>query len=253
LTVKIFTIFIVTNALLEIEMDLKKIKEEARRTALEKKYPYRIVFLSRISPYVTYLFAKTSVTPNQLTLLGFVFAMLGAISLSGPRPLDWIVGWLLLQVYLILDCCDGELARIKGMETRFGVFIDNFLHPISNALVVIGVGVGCYQAYNSPSMLFLTAATSAVTVALSLSRSNMLLLARNCGLPTESKGRHPLLWLFLSPGGFFHPILLLALAEISIPMAPFRMIYIPSVLVSGIGRLMIRVVSFYRGLGDASN
>lgn len=234
-------------------MDLKKIKKEARRTALERKYPYRTFFLSRISPYITYLFAKTSVTPNQLTLLGFVFTVLGAISLSKPRLFDWIMGWLLLQVYLILDCSDGELARIKGMETRFGVFIDNFLHPISNALVVIGVGMGCYQAYNSSTMPFLTAAASAVTVALSLSRSNMLLLVKNSSSPTERKGRHPLLRLFLSPGGFFHPILLLALAEILVPTAPFRMIYIPSVLVFGISRLIIEVVNSYRGLGDADN
>lgn len=229
-------------------MDLEKIKEEARRTALERKYPYRIFFLSKISPYITYVCTRTSVTPNQLTLISFLFTVLGAILLSMPSSLFWIFGWLLLQIYLILDCCDGELARIKDMETSFGAFLDNFLHPISNALVVIGAGLGCYLSYDNPTTLLLTSGASVVTIALSLFRSNILLVVKDLSTPTEGKEGISWLRIFVSPGGVFHPLLILSLAEAIYPTVPFRIIYIPSILLAGTCILVVRLIRFYQGV-----
>ncbi|MCD6263064.1 CDP-alcohol phosphatidyltransferase family protein [Candidatus Bathyarchaeota archaeon] len=228
-------------------MSLERIKEEARRTALKRNYPYRIFFLSRISPYITYLFTKTSITPNQVTLLSFLFVLLSVILLSRPEPLNWIFGWLLLQAYLILDCSDGELARIKGMETRFGAFLDNFLHPISNSLVVMGAGTGCYRAYHTPPLLLLTSGAAVITMALSLSRSNILLLVKGREVQAKKGGGHPLVRLALSPGGFFHPLLALSIVEMMAPKVPVRIIYIPSVLLIGLCLLVKRIFRFYRG------
>lgn len=228
-------------------MELEEIKKEARRTAVKRNYPYRIFFLSKISPYVTYLFTKTTVTPNQVTILSFLFVVIGTFFLFRSEPVQWVVGWFFLQVYLILDCSDGELARLKGMETKFGVFLDNFLHPVSNALVAIGAGVGGYNSYDSINILLMTCGASALVVTLSLSRSNILLLGEDTGIPTGKKGYNPLVMLILSPGGFFHPILLLSLAEIIYPTIPFRIIYIPGIFIIGSFILMMRLIVFYRG------
>jgi len=228
-------------------MDIKEIKKEARRIAIRKNQPYRIYFLSKISPYLTYLFAKTSVTPNQVTLLGFLFVVTGTYFLSKSEPVQWVIGWLFLQIYLILDCSDGELARLKGMETRFGGFLDNFLHPISNALVIIGAGAGSYYVYDSVKILIMTSGTSALAITLSLIKSNILLYKEDVDIPTEKKRYPPLLMLIHNPGGFFHPLLLLALAEIVCPTIPFRIIYIPCLLIVGIFILAMRLMAFYRG------
>jgi len=216
-----------------VRMSLERIKEEARRTALKRNYPYRIFFLSRISPYITYLFAKTSITPNQVTLLSFLFVLLSVILLSRPEPLNWIFGWLLLQVYLILD--------------RFGAFLDNFLHPISNSLVVMGAGTGCYRAYHTPPLLLLTSGAAVITMALSLSRSNILLLVKGREVQAKKGGGHPLVRLVLSPGGFFHPLPALSIVEMMAPKVPVRIIYIPSVLLIGLCLLVKRIFRFYRG------
>ena len=79
----------------------------------------------RVSSLVTtHIIVKTSLTPNQLTVLIFLFSMLAFPAyLSG---LYWL-GALIAQLGSMLDGCDGELARLKNMSTPQGAFYDSVL------------------------------------------------------------------------------------------------------------------------------
>ena len=231
-------------------MGLNEIKKEAHKIALNKNYPYRILVLSKISPYFTYLFSKTTVTPNQITVLGFIVVIISAYFISYPSPIYWIVGWSLLQLYLVLDCVDGELARYKKSTTKFGGFLDNFLHPISNALIVIGAGISSYNSYDKASILYLTLFSLLIVLTLSLFRLNTYLIKSKSNMQASFKKRNPLIMIIISPGGFFHPIVILALAEIIQPKIPYRIIYIPSIFIAGFIILFTRIFRIYRSLKD---
>ena len=78
----------------------------------------------RLSEPIARLLAKSSVTPNQMTWAAFGVALLAFISFIFGQN---IVAGLLVQLSSIVDGIDGSLARLKGMTSEFGGFLDSVL------------------------------------------------------------------------------------------------------------------------------
>jgi len=82
------------------------------------------------------LFAKTKVTPNQMTWAAFGIALLSFVSfILGYN----IIAGLLVQLSSIVDGIDGSLARLKGMTSEFGGFLDSVLDRYADILIVLGL------------------------------------------------------------------------------------------------------------------
>jgi len=78
--------------------------------------------------------ARTGMTPNAITWLGFVLsAGAGALAAVGALPL---AGWLSLLAGS-LDMLDGALARATNQASRFGALLDSTLDRYSE-LVLLG-------------------------------------------------------------------------------------------------------------------
>jgi phosphatidylglycerophosphate synthase len=52
-----------------------------------------------------------------------------------------VLGALLIQLYLLLDCVDGELARYRKQTSITGVYLDRVGHYLSEAALLVGLGV----------------------------------------------------------------------------------------------------------------
>lgn len=82
------------------------------------------------------LLARLGVQPNLLSLIGFFIASAaGAVVAAGYISYG---GWLFL-LSGPFDALDGALARIAGLETRFGAFLDSFIDRYSEAAVLFGI------------------------------------------------------------------------------------------------------------------
>lgn len=82
------------------------------------------------------LLARLGVQPNLLSLIGFFIASAaGAVVAAGYISHG---GWLFL-LSGPFDALDGALARIAGLETRFGAFLDSFIDRYSEAAVLFGI------------------------------------------------------------------------------------------------------------------
>jgi len=68
--------------------------------------------------------ASTGITPNQITLLSVGIGLSGALFFLCSQWVCQTIGALLFLAHSILDGCDGELARLKFQESRFGGIID---------------------------------------------------------------------------------------------------------------------------------
>lgn len=90
----------------------------------------------RISEPFARLLAKTPVTPNQVTVAAFGIAVL---SLVGFILGHNIVAGLLAQLSSIVDGIDGSLARLKGISSPFGGFLDSVLDRYADILVILGL------------------------------------------------------------------------------------------------------------------
>jgi phosphatidylglycerophosphate synthase len=99
-----------------------------------------VLYMRRLSIYVTWLMTKTSVTPNQLTWVMTVAGILGGVVLALPGVWAAVGAALLVQVYLLLDCSDGELARWTGQTSLVGVYLDRVGAYFTEAAILVGLG-----------------------------------------------------------------------------------------------------------------
>jgi CDP-diacylglycerol---glycerol-3-phosphate 3-phosphatidyltransferase len=89
---------------------------------------------------------RLGVTPNQLTIAGFLLNLINAWLLAiGRLPL---AGALIL-VFSALDALDGSLARISGQVTKFGGFLDSVLDRVSETALFLGLLI--YFVHSGPS------------------------------------------------------------------------------------------------------
>lgn len=78
--------------------------------------------------------ASTGITPNQITVLGFVASLVAGYFFFTSQPL-W--GGVMILVTGFLDVLDGGVAKASGKVSRFGGVLDSALDRYSD-LVIIG-------------------------------------------------------------------------------------------------------------------
>ena len=100
----------------------------------------------RISQAISKRLAHTRLTPNQVTLMGVSVGLTGALLLSFPGYWARLVGSLLFLFCIIVDGVDGEIARLKLMESRFGHYLDITTDNLVHVAVFVGIGYGQYNA-----------------------------------------------------------------------------------------------------------
>lgn len=97
----------------------------------------------------------TNITPNQLTMGAIVMGIIGGIFYAQGSPLSpeyFIIGALFFMMFNILDCSDGQLARLKHNGTRTGRIIDGLADYIAVIAVYIGIGFGFANHTENPSL-----------------------------------------------------------------------------------------------------
>ena len=90
----------------------------------------------KMSEPMARLLAKTRVTPNQMTWAAFGIAFLSFASFVLGHN---IIAGILVQLSSIVDGIDGSLARLKGMTSEFGGFLDSVLDRYADILIVLGL------------------------------------------------------------------------------------------------------------------
>jgi 1L-myo-inositol 1-phosphate cytidylyltransferase / CDP-L-myo-inositol myo-inositolphosphotransferase len=97
-----------------------------------------------ISLQISRLLAPTSITPNQMSLISIAVGLCGAPFFLSAHALWQTIGALLFLAHSILDGCDGELARLKFQESRWGGVLDfwgdNIVHTAIFACMALGWG-----------------------------------------------------------------------------------------------------------------
>jgi phosphatidylglycerophosphate synthase len=119
-----------------------------------------------VGRWLSKILVHTSVSPNQVsiasTLLGLMSAWLFAQ--GNDRAALW--GAILLQVSAIVDCVDGDLARVLFKESRLGKWLDIVGDQVVHICVFVSIGIGLYRP-DSEAPVLLLAASAAVGVVIS--------------------------------------------------------------------------------------
>jgi phosphatidylglycerophosphate synthase len=116
----------------------------------------------RISLAISRRLAATSVTPNAMTVASVLVGLAGAAFFVSPRPALQFTGALLFLLHSILDGCDGELARLKFQESRFGGVLDFWGDNVVHAAVFACIAVGWSRSDSAGSLWPAAAGAAAV-------------------------------------------------------------------------------------------
>jgi CDP-L-myo-inositol myo-inositolphosphotransferase len=93
------------------------------------------------------------ITPNQISLFSFLCSMLAfGLFVYGGYP-ALLLGGFLAQFASIIDGCDGEVARLKFLVSRYGGWFDAVMDRYADAFLLFGLTWHAYA--NMPNGLIL--------------------------------------------------------------------------------------------------
>ncbi|MDY0890535.1 CDP-alcohol phosphatidyltransferase family protein [Frigoribacterium sp. CFBP9030] len=99
------------------------------------------LYLRDLSPYLTWMLLKTSVTANGVTGLMILTGWATAAALLVPGVGGAALALVLGQLQMLVDCSDGEVARWRRTSSPAGVFLDKVGHYSTEALIPVALGI----------------------------------------------------------------------------------------------------------------
>ncbi len=99
------------------------------------------LYMRRISPRATWVFARLGWSPNAVTTAFIVCGIAAGVAIAFGGLATAIAGAVLIQLYLLFDCSDGELARWSGRTSATGVYLDGIGHYLGEAALLTGLGI----------------------------------------------------------------------------------------------------------------
>lgn len=103
---------------------------------------YSTFVLRKLSRKVSMYCVKRDWTPNQITVTSLILALVVAgFFATGWWPL-MIVGAIGVQLSIIIDCADGEVARFTGVSSQFGAWLDAATDRIKEYALYAGLAFG---------------------------------------------------------------------------------------------------------------
>src|SRR6266581_8213127 len=104
-------------------------------------------FLNRpISRRITSFLLKFPIHPSAWTLTIFVLPLIACVFLVRGDYVSVVIGAAIFQAFSILDGCDGEIARAKNLESKFGERLDQFCDFLASLLYVLALGLGLHRS-----------------------------------------------------------------------------------------------------------
>ncbi|MGH7414076.1 MAG: CDP-alcohol phosphatidyltransferase family protein, partial [Candidatus Rokuibacteriota bacterium] len=137
----------------------------------------------RVSLAITRQLVGTRITPNVMTLVSLTIGLLGAPFFLSAEPIHQLIGSLLFLTHSILDGCDGELARLKFLESPTGARLDFWGDNLVHVAVFGCMAAGWSLAADSAWPLVLGA------LAITGTAASAYLVARHGGATSGPTGR----------------------------------------------------------------
>ena len=104
--------------------------------------PVNHYFHNPIAASIVKVLKDTWVTPNQVTYVSVFVGLVSAYTFSLGTLQAFFFAGILLEVVLILDCVDGQLARAKKCSSDWGRLLDGIAGYIIYLAVLAGIMIG---------------------------------------------------------------------------------------------------------------
>ena len=103
----------------------------------------------RISNWITSKIVDYPITPNQISVVTFLISVIASLIIVKQGYFFLVLGALLAQLSSILDGCDGEVARLKLLSSKYGGWFDQVLDRYSDLFIITGLTFHTYLLHET--------------------------------------------------------------------------------------------------------
>lgn len=121
-------------------------------------------FNRKLSRWFTRLFLAIGLSPNSITILATLVGLVSAAGFGMGSYTAGVVAAVLFQLAAVIDCCDGEVARLTFTESPFGAWLDIAMDNIVHMAIFAGIAAGLYVTRVGQDHAWVTLALGAAAV-----------------------------------------------------------------------------------------
>ncbi len=142
------------------------------------------LYMRKISPFATWVFARLGWSPNAVTCAFIGCGIAAGVVVAFGGLATAVAAAVLIQGYLLFDCSDGELARWSGRFSTTGIFLDLIGHYLGEAALIVGLGLRA-QGHLTDSGPYVSAGLAAAVLAMIVKAEtdNVVVARAKAGLP----------------------------------------------------------------------
>lgn len=166
-------------------MRYKDIRKIAKIKPINEEVFAAYFFSRRLSPFFVNIFLKLNIIPNTITIYMIIVGIIGAIFFSFPAIWFKIIGYMFMHLWFIFDCCDGEVARITKVFSKFGKELDYIAHIVNHPIFNVAFLISLIQL-NKYNIMFVSM-VSIVLISSNLVSRNLLSMYTIFELREKSK------------------------------------------------------------------
>jgi 1L-myo-inositol 1-phosphate cytidylyltransferase / CDP-L-myo-inositol myo-inositolphosphotransferase len=101
-------------------------------------------FNRKLSRRFTRVFLALGLSPNAITIIATAVGLVAAAGFGLGTYSAGIAAALLFQLAAVIDCCDGEVARLTFTESPFGAWLDIAMDNVVHMAIFGGIAVGAF-------------------------------------------------------------------------------------------------------------
>ncbi|WP_258572901.1 CDP-alcohol phosphatidyltransferase family protein [Actinomadura parmotrematis] len=151
------------------------------------------LYMRSLSPYFSWLALRLGFSPNQLTYLMMLSGVAAGAVVSLPVAVGaqvWTAlgGAVLIQLYLLLDCIDGEVARYLRQTSVAGVFLDRIGHYLSEVALLAGLGFAAQGGWSNGGYVELGLLAALGAALIKAETDNVVVARAKSGLTADPTG-----------------------------------------------------------------
>jgi phosphatidylglycerophosphate synthase len=102
-------------------------------------------------------FVRTPITPNQISGLSIGVGVIGAWLIASGERASTVWGALLFQLSAVIDCVDGDVARVLFKESKLGKWLDLGGDQVVHISIFGAIAWGLHRAGSNAPVLMLGA------------------------------------------------------------------------------------------------
>ena len=120
----------------QIQQDL-----EIKNKSDDTEDRFDTVVYGPFSVLLAYFFIRQGISANIVTLLSLAFGVLGSFFFYPQSFILNLIGILIEFFAVVLDCADGQVARMTHTSSQLGRFLDGLVDSVNFAAIYIALGL----------------------------------------------------------------------------------------------------------------